>query len=345
MTSREFFTREVYGRLPEACGNPVSFEELEPERTVMDGKAIRTRIRVRYRGPGGEGSFPVTAFIPTQDGGWKPPLPCPGFVYVNIFTPEHALDPEGRIRTESWPIADLVERGFAAIGFNHWEVVPDEECGYAAGAYTVLAPNPSRRTAESGGALALWAWAASKVMDWIEAEPRLDARRMAIIGHSRGGKTALWCGANDPRFALVISNESGCAGAKLNAMDLPDSEGIERISRVFPYWFCANFQKYAHRDREMPFDQDALLSLIAPRLLYVASAANDAWAGPEGEYEACRRAVCSGQWSGISGQGDGRVGYHVRPGGHGLRLDDWTRFMDFFEKNIELRIQNVEPRT
>ena len=379
----EFFEGEVYGRLPEACANPVWFEEAEPEWVVMDGKAVRRRVRVCFRGEGGVGSFPVVAFIPREpslrDGGKICPSFLPkesslrddgemnttavaGFVYVNIFDRERVLDMEGRVRTESWPVADIVERGFAAIGFNHWDVVPDEECAYAAGAYKVLAPDVSKRTAESGGALAMWAWACSKVMDWVETEPRLDAKRMAVIGHSRGGKTALWCGANDKRFAMVVSDKSGCAGAKLNELDLPWSEQIERISSFFPYWFCGNFQKYAGRDRVMPVDQDALLALIAPRLLYVSSAAGDAWAGPLGEYEACRRAAASGSGGidkilrhpvgmALSVEGDGelfpvglpeagtalhegRVGYHIRPGEHGLRVDDWARFMDFFEKKM-----------
>ena len=141
------------------------------------------------------------------------------------------------------------------------------------------------------------------------------------MGHSRGGKTALWTAVTDTRFAYACVNGSGCAGAKLNHLELPKSEHIAYIFKVFPYWFCADYCDYANREMEMDFDQHELLSCVAPRLLAVGSGADDAWAGPEGERLATELAAEA--WKDAT-----RVHYHVRPGGHDLNLEDWRAYMD-----------------
>jgi len=226
-------------------------------------------------------------------------------------------------------------------------VALDDKTSFTSGVHTVFTPDPATRKPDSWGTLAAWAWAASRVMDWIETEPLLDAKRIAVIGHSRGGKTALWCGATDTRFALVISNESGCGGAKLNRMELPKSEPIAQIVKNFDFWFCTNFQKYVNNVHALPVDQHQLLALMAPRLVYVASAEGDPWAGPEGEFESCK--LASPAWTLYGKKGlvgdtfpalntplqEGTVGYHIRPGQHDLTLYDWERFMDFADKHLK----------
>jgi len=166
-----------------------------------------------------------------------------------------------------------------------------------------------------------------------------------VVGHSRGGKTALWCGAADTRFALTISNDSGCSGAKLNRMDLPDSESIARITKAFPHWFCANYSRYAGNEAALLFDQHMLIALMAPRLVYVASASGDTWAGPPGEFRSCVLASPVWKLYGLKGLvGDtfpppdsplqeGCIGYHLRSGKHDLTLYDWARYMDFADKH------------
>ena len=182
-------------------------------------------------------------------------------------------------------------------------------------------------------------------MDWIETEPLIDRARVAVVGHSRGGKTALWCGASDARFALTVSNNSGCGGAKLNRMALPKSEGIARINKVFPHWFCENFKRYGDNEDALPVDQHMLIALLAPRLAYVASASEDNWAGQEGEFRSC--ALASPVWALYGKKGlvgdtfpevgkalqEGHVGYHLRSGKHDLTLEDWTRYMDFADRH------------
>jgi hypothetical protein len=182
-------------------------------------------------------------------------------------------------------------------------------------------------------------------MDWIETEPRIDAAHVAVLGHSRGGKTALWCGAQDQRFALTISNDSGCGGAKLNRMDLPKSENIAIITKNLHYWFCDKFKEYAGHEANLPLDQHMLIALMAPRLVYVASASEDDWAGQPGEFQSC--VLASPAWTlyGLKGVAattfpppdvpmqEGRVGYHLRSGKHNLTEYDWNCYMDFADKH------------
>ena len=181
-------------------------------------------------------------------------------------------------------------------------------------------------------------------MDWIETEPLLDAKHVGVVGHSRGGKTALIAGVTDERFAMACSNCSGCSGAKLNRADLPASEHIMQIVRTFPYWFAPNYIAWVNRDEEITYDQNAWIALMAPRLVAVTSASADAWAGQRGEFEAAR--LASPAWElygkkGLAGQFpavnsplmEGSVAYHFREGKHTLCLKDWNFYMDFADRN------------
>jgi len=335
------FQEHVYGRNPIGRPDSLRFEALGDTAEMMDGKAIRKRVRIHYEGPGGKGQFDVTAFIPK--GGRK----VPGFLLICNRPPAANIDPDRNVKSPFWPAEEIVARGYAAIAFFNQQVAPDKDVGFKEGVHAIFTPDPEKRTPSSWATLAAWAWGASRVMDWIETEPLLDAQRIAVVGHSRGGKTALWCGVTDPRFALAVSNGSGCGGAKLNRMDLPKSEHINQIAdpKRFGYWFCENFKKYMGHEDALPIDQHQLLALMAPRLVYVASAKEDEWAGPEGEFESCK--LSSPAWALYGKKGlvgdtfpevntpmqEGSVGYHIRPGKHDLTLYDWERFMDFADKH------------
>jgi pimeloyl-ACP methyl ester carboxylesterase len=182
-------------------------------------------------------------------------------------------------------------------------------------------------------------------MDWIETEKALDPTRVAVVGHSRGGKTALWTGATDKRFALACSNDSGCSGAKLNHIDLPASEHIAQITKHFHYWFCTNYLSCVGRDDKLDFDQHELVALMAPRLVAIASATEDAWAGPCGEWWSARLASPAWEVYGLRGlvgdtwpkaecpQQGGSISYHMRTGPHALTPYDWKCYMDFADLN------------
>ena len=318
-----WFLENEYGVRPKAAMSPkVSFEAIGPDVVMMDGRAVRKRVNIVCRGPHGTLTFPVTAFVPTAGKG-----PRPAFLLICNRDPEANIDPERVNKSELWPAERIVERGFAAVTFFNGDVAPDCDIGNTEGVFACYEDPKAVRKAKhrprnAWGTLSAWAWGASRVMDWICTEPSIDESRVAVIGHSRGGKTALLTGVLDQRFAMACVNDSGCSGTKLNRMDLPKSEKIADITRSFPYWFCANYRMWVNRDFETPFDQHQFMALMAPRLLAVGSAEDDAWAGPAAEAESCRLARPA--WDDPS-----KVNYHVRPGGHDLNLVDWEAYMDF----------------
>ena len=220
----ELFLSEVYGRRPAEASHPprISFTAACPDKLMLDGKALRKRIACTYGGRYGDRSFTFTAFIPVRN------KPVASFVLICNRNPAENIDPERVKKSEFWPVERIVERGYAAIAFFNGDVTPDVSWGFETGVFGAF-QKPWERDTESWGILSAWAWGASRVMDWIETEPLLDARHVGVVGHSRGGKTALVAGATDTRFAMACSNDSGCGGAKLNHVELPESEHIDQI--------------------------------------------------------------------------------------------------------------------
>ena len=317
----KWFLENEYGVRPPAAENPdVSFSAIEPDAVMMDGAAVRKRVRITYRGPYGTNSFDVTAFVPKNA-----KTPSPAFLLICNRKPDENIDPTRRVKCDFWPAEEIVRRGYAAIAFYNGDIAPDWDTGNTQGVFACYEkPGPYRRR-NLWGTLSAWAWGASRVMDWIETEPTLDAAHVAVVGHSRGGKTALLAGVTDPRFAMACSNDSGCSGAKLNRMDLPESEHLVNICPTFPYWFCKDYIKWVNRETEMPFDQHQWMALMAPRLVAVGSAEGDPWAGPAGEEASCELARPA--WADPT-----CVDYHIRPGKHNLTLVDWTAYMDFADR-------------
>ena len=336
----EEFTREEYGRRPVERPESLSFEAAEPDKAVMDGKALRKRIRVKYAGPYGKGSFSFTAFIPRQS------APAPVFLLVCGRDPEEKHDPNRMLRKGFWPTDEIVGRGYATIAFCTGDISPDRQHGRTLGVFPVFEDVEKQYRAKDGwGMLSAWAWGASRVMDWIETERLLDAKHVAVVGQSRGGKTALVAGVYDKRFAMACSNDSGCSGAKLNHIDLPKSEHVANIVRTFQYWFCLNYTMHANKEREWRVDQHEFIALMAPRLVCIASASEDAWAGPEGEWWAAKLASPAWELYGLKGlvssgfpppetpQQEGCISYHLRTGKHGLTPYDWECYMDFADRH------------
>ena len=335
----EEFTLKEYGKRPVERPPALAFEKVGPDEMMMGGRAIRKRIRVMYAGPYGGGAFVFTAFIPRQKN------PAPAFLLICNRPPDENIDPERKVKNGFWPAEEIVSRGYAAIAFWNGDVAPDWNTGNRGGVFACFEAPGKRKGKHLWGTLSAWAWGASRVMDWIETEPLLDAKHVAVVGHSRGGKTALVAGVYDRRFAMVCSNDSGCSGAKLNHIDLPRSESVAAIMQSFPYWFCANYTLHVNAEREWRVDQHEFIALMAPRLVCIASASEDAWAGPEGEYWS--GVLASPAWElygkkGLVAAGfpppekplqAGCISYHVRTGKHGLTPYDWSCYMDFADRH------------
>jgi len=324
----DILCREEYGFPPEAPLE-LTAEIIGREENFCAGKVTLTRIMLKTRLNQGEFSFPLYCALP------KGVQNAPAFIHINFrdCVPDRYM-----------PTEEICDHGFAVLSFSYQDVCPDIDDGFAAGLSAVLYRDGKRRAADAGK-IAMWAWAASRVLDYALTLEGIDRDNIAVVGHSRLGKTALLTGALDTRFSCVISNDSGCCGAALSR----GKTGMHLADMRYPYWYCESYPGYANREDELPFDQHFLLSLIAPRRLYVASAWEDSWADPLSEFLSCVAADEVYRFLGIKGfiypdrlpaPGDifheGAIGYHVRPGTHYLSRYDWQRFMDYMKKtNIQ----------
>jgi dienelactone hydrolase len=325
----------IYGTAPISRPEHLSFEVDETQK-AMNGKAVRKQVRIRLEGPGGSGVIRLLLFVPSNAA--KHPAV---FLLINNRGAEH-MDPTRSIQSPFWPAESIVSRGFAAAVFDYADADPDYDDGFHNGVHALFDPPGKERPKDAWGAIAAWAWAASRAMDYFETDPDIDASKTIVVGHSRGGKASLWAGAADRRFAMVVSNDSGCTGAAVSRRKT--GETIAQINGQFPHWFNENYKSYNDKEDELPVDQHMLTSLIAPRHLYVASATEDGWADPESEFLGLKFAVPVYQLYGIQGIANEPMpspekplimegmGYHLRTGGHDLTEYDWQRFMDYAQR-------------
>jgi len=242
-----------------------------------------------------------------------------------------------------WPIAEITERGYAVATAFYGDIDPDFDDGFKNGVHALF-PEERASPEHRGrwGTIAGWAWGMSRLMDVLVQQPNVDSEHVAAIGHSRLGKTALWAGATDPRFSIVISNNSGCGGAALERRNF--GETVARINTSFPHWFCPRFKDYNQNESALPFDQHTLIACMAPRPVYIASATEDLWADPKGEYLSGWYATPVYQLLGHPGLpgetppppdlsvGD-RIAYHNRTGAHDILSFDWQQYMNFADRH------------
>ncbi len=332
----ELFRKHVYGRAPVGRPENMTFDVYDVDRTAMDGTATRKQVKITFENRGKSLSVNVVMFVPNDRQG-----PVPAFLLICNRDREN-IDPTRKNKVEYWPAEEIVARGYAAVAFFNGEVDPDHFDEFKNGIHG-LYDSEKGRSDDSWATLAAWAWGASRVLDYLETDDSIDAKHVGVVGHSRGGKTSLWAGASDERFAMVVSNNSGCGGAALSMRQFGETVG--QINRAFPHWFCDNFSKYNENEQNLPVDQHMLIALSAPRLVYVTSSDEDLWADPYGEFLSAKHASPVWKLFGKTGLGaeempalnepiqQGSIGYHIRSGGHGLTLYDWQQFMNFADKH------------
>lgn len=320
----QLLRREIYGFAP-VPPQKVDAYIRECNTKAFAGKAVHSLIDIKFDTPKGEFSFPINLIVPKKN------TPSPLFLHI-AFRPD--------VPDRYFPTEEIIDGGFAAASFCYHDVSPDIDDGFEGGLCGMYAAN-SRKNDE-WGKISVWAWAAQRVMDYLQTLKEIDSRRIAVVGHSRLGKTALWCAAQDERFFMGISNCSGCSGAAITRNK--KGENVKAITDRFGYWFCENYKKYRDNEKEMPFDQHFLISAIAPRLAYVTSAVEDEWADPESEFLGCAAAQSAYQLLGLRGLvtedqlpkpgtklHQGEIGYHLREGTHFFSRYDWQCFMEYIK--------------
>jgi hypothetical protein len=329
----ELFREYVYGRSPGKPGQ-LRFDVVAENAGAMDGTATLKQVAVVSTHEGREHRFTVTLFLPNAS---KQPVPL--FLLLNNRPPSNTDASRGQ-KSGFWPAEEVIARGYGIAALQVSELAPDDKDGFRDGIIRLFeGASASPRAGNAWAGLAAWAWGASRALDYFATDRRIDATRVAVVGHSRGGKAALWAGAEDERFAIVISNESGEGGAALSRRHF--GETTARITESFPHWFAGTYKSFAGRERDLPIDQHMLIALAAPRAVYVASADKDLWSDPRGEFLALAHASpVFALWGDPPIRPEdmppldrplviGRRGYHVRTGGHNLTPYDWARFMDF----------------
>lgn len=354
------FENEVYGKSPDWDGQ-FSHRLLLENKHYLNGKATRKVVRLTLERAGESVDLDVLLFYPNSG------KAVPVFLGLNFYgnhtisSDEQVAVPKAWIRNnekmgsadnkasekgrgkrmDNWPYEKILARGYGLATLYYGEIDPDFDDGFKNGVHALYPEE--QREASSWGSIAAWAWGLSRVMDFLEQEGWVDKEKVAVLGHSRLGKAALWAGAMDQRFGMAISNNSGCGGAALSMRKYGETVG--RINSSFPHWFADNFSQYNENEANLPIDQHQLLALMAPRLLYVASGVDDRWADPKGEFLSCVAASPAFELLGKEGMPArvlppldqpvmGSIGYHLRSGGHGLLPYDWEQYLNFADKHF-----------
>jgi dienelactone hydrolase len=352
------FEHYMYGPLPGVLG-PMSWAIEHENHEAFGGKATLREVAVTIT----PGVRPIRVLLVTPNG-VKGKVPA--FVGMN-FSGNHALvdDPKVRVpdgwmyaqypgvksnrATEAgrgkladvWAIDDIIARGYAVATLYNGDIDPDNK-EQAAGVQRFWKSKFETST------IMAWAWGIMRVVDFLQDVKEIDAKRIAVVGHSRLGKTALVAAAFDERIALVIPHQSGTGGAAPSRSKNSKSESVERINTSFPHWFNDEFKKFNKQVEKLPFDQNCLAALVAPRPLLFTNALEDQWANPDGQFDVLKSAEPVYKLLGAGGFDantppppgkliDSTLGYYIREGKHSMTREDWKVFLDYADKHLKGR--------
>ncbi len=356
----EIFSSLEYGRTPTEKIK-VSYDLLSEDPNALNGKATRKQVLFTFTNGRKKIEAILLLYLPNKVNGKAPVFIGYNFLGNQSTTTEKPIfaspsmhlseDPSSEVwirasQKRRWPFEMIIDRGYAVATMFYGDIYPDL---YGLRDYSIISLfsdyDKRSKNHDEWNAIGAWAWGSSRIADYIiDNESRIDGNRIALLGHSRQGKAALWAGAQDTRFKVVISNCSGCGGAALSKRVF--GENVARITTTFPHWFCPAFNQYAGNEASMPFDQHELLALIAPRHLYVASAEEDMWADQKGEYLGAYYTKDVYKLYGMHGLDSpippaieqpihNDVGYHIRRGIHDVTNFDWTQYLNYCDKYMK----------
>ena len=350
----ELFRREMYGRSP-AKPARMTFELAAIDKQALGGKALRKEVTVYFTEkkdgpkmsilmylPAGAAK-PVPVFLGLNFNGNQAATADPGIRLGDLWARQQgtrkllkraANEQDRGTEAGRWQVDKILAHGYGVATIYYCDIEPDFDGAMPLGV-RALYPQPG---ADGWAAIAAWAWGLSRAMDYLETDKQVDARHVAVMGHSRLGKTALWAGAEDTRFAMVIANDSGEGGGSLSRREF--GEQPRHLNRNFPHWFDGNYKKYSDREADLPFDQHELIALIAPRPVYIATAAEDLHADPKGEFLAMvaagpvyrllgKKDLGTEDWPAIHQPLMRDLGYHHRAGQHDVTAYDWEQYLAF----------------
>jgi len=360
----EFFTQNMFGEIPEDLKFK-SYEVVE-EGDAYNGNAKHKQVELTFEKNGKKLSFTILMYLPKNvakapifvgynfDGNhtvtrdvnviisdaWADNDPSIGIVFNQLTEQSRGA------ATNRWDIEKMLSAGMGLATIYYCEVDPDKN-DFTDGIHPLLYVDDQKQPANNEwGSIAAWAWGLSRAMDYFEKDKDVDASKVIVFGHSRLGKTSIWAGVTDQRFAAVISNNSGCGGAALSKREF--GETVWRINTSFPHWFCKNFHNYNKNEELLPVDQHELLALIAPRPLYVASAEDDKWADPRGEFLSAlyatpvyklygKKGIESAEMPPVNQPVQNTVAYHIRTGKHDVTSYDWEQYIKWAKEQLNIK--------
>jgi len=353
----EYYMYGQYPAKPEKVTAQVRFEDAQ----AFGGKGTLREVEITFGPP----EWPKIYLLVAVPNG-KTPAPC--FVGMN-FHGNHCLVSDERVRItpewcypnypgvknnrataegrgkapDVWPFEQILNKGYAVATFYNGDIQPDRP-QVREGMRATLPPRTGQQPGDETATIMFWAWGIHRAIDYLTTDRSIDPKRLAVVGHSRLGKTALLAGAFDDRIALIIPHQSGCGGAAPSRSTNPKAETVQRITTTFPHWFCGHFAAFGNAVTKLPFDQNCLVALCAPRPVLLTNATEDQWANPDGQFDVLKaaapayelytvpRPVVADTMPAIGTLAPERLGYFIRTGKHSMTPDDWKVFLDYADK-------------